>query len=164
MCTHTHARTYAHTPLMHTHTSANLTPGLGVTTRSCLFHTLHTNSQSVVVNTSTLHKYNSKQHPSSLHIHRLDKLTHIWQVNSFGKNKLLWKKQTSKWSFQHFCSQQIVNSNALERYITNTTVEVKSKVYDRKKGLGGWAISLALRRVPDSLPACPFTCFLCLLT
>ena len=61
-------------------------------------------------------------------------------------------------------SQSAVNSNALKRYITNTTAEVKSKVYDRKKGLGGWAILLALRRVPDSLPACPFTRFLRLLT
>ena len=48
--THTHARTHART---HAHTSTNLTPGLGVTTRSCLFHTLHTNSQSMIVNTST---------------------------------------------------------------------------------------------------------------
>ena len=33
-----------------------------------------------------------------------------------------------------------------------------------KRGKGGWAISLALRTVPDSLPACPFTHFLRLLT
>ena len=125
----------------HTH---QLTPGLGVTIRSCLFHTLHLNSQSMVVNISTPHEYNSKQHLSSLHIHRLNKwyhqLTHIWHINSL-------EKQTSKWSFQRFRSQQIVNSNALERCITNTTAEVKSKVYDRKKGLGRWAICLALKFV-----------------
>ena len=89
----------------------------------------------MIVNTSTPHKYNSKQHLSSLHyIHRLDKrhhqLTHIWHINS------LENKQMSKWPFFSPRSQQIVNSNALECYITNTTVEVKSKVYDRKKELG----------------------------
>ena len=90
-----------------------------------------------MVNTSTPppppppppHEYNSKQH---LFSPRLDKwhyqLTHIWHINS------LETKRTSKWSFQRFRSQQIVNSNALERYITNTTAEVKSKVYDSKKG------------------------------
>ena len=54
---------------------------------------------------------------------------------------------TSPLSAIRFRGQQIVNSNALERYITNTTAEVKSKVYDRKKGLGRWAICLALKFV-----------------
>ena len=88
ICIRVHTHRHTHT---HTHTPTNLTPGLGITTSSCLFHTLHTNSQSMVVNISTPHEYNSKQHLSSLHIHRLDKwhhqLTHIWHINSFGKNK-----------------------------------------------------------------------------
>ena len=49
ICIRVHTRT-------HSPTSTNLTPGLGITTRNCLFHTLYIyiNSRSVVVNTSTL--------------------------------------------------------------------------------------------------------------
>ena len=91
---------------------------------------------------------NYRQHLSSPHVHRLDKwhcqVTNIW----------------SKWSFHRFHSQPIIN-NALERYITSRTMQVKSKVYDSKMGLGGWAILLALRRVADFLPA-SFSHFVCL--
>ena len=52
---HMHARTRTH---IHTHTPSNLTPGLGVLTGSCLFHTLPTNNQ--VSNSQQLKKHPPK--------------------------------------------------------------------------------------------------------